>query len=94
MTSIRELSDWEDSARKAADERCGKDEHHCACVPVLRADLVYTKSALKSACAEVARLRGLVSEMVDLADRDTTSIWELGDSIAGVLRSMRREVRK
>lgn len=33
-----ELADWEESARKAAGERC-EDEIHCCCVPYLRVEI-------------------------------------------------------
>ena len=33
-----ELTDWQESAKRAASEMCG-DEKHCSCVPLLRREL-------------------------------------------------------
>lgn len=34
-----QLRQYDDAAQRAADERCTADEHHCACVPLLREQL-------------------------------------------------------
>jgi hypothetical protein len=51
-----EVNDWRESAKKAAGEPCG-DEAHCACVPLLRAEIATLR-------ARVAVLWGMVPRWV------------------------------
>lgn len=55
-----EVNDWRESAKKAAGEPCG-DEAHCACVPLLRAEIATLR-------ARVAELEGMVPKWVGIAD--------------------------
>lgn len=67
------ITDHEDDRAAVLSERCATDEHHCACVPVLRADLAAHKRAIAAGPERLRRLRsddyspGYVAGLVEAA---------------------------
>lgn len=51
---VAELEDWKNAARGAMDERCGANEVHCTCVPLLRAAAARWKDLATSLAAALS----------------------------------------
>jgi hypothetical protein len=82
-----ELADWEESARKAAGERC-EDEIHCCCVPYLRVEIDRLRARVdeleleveitaREALDRIAELEEWKST-VPIEDLKELNEWELG----------------
>lgn len=59
----RELYEWREQYKRVMEERCPSDEHHCTCVPALRAEV-------QALCARVAKLEGAIQLVLDYDDKD------------------------
>jgi hypothetical protein len=79
-----DLADRDAAHKRVIEERCPSDEHHCTCVPALR--------------AEIAQLRVVLSEIRDQDSRRFTELAEVVASfgsleIAKIVRSWAQEVK-
>jgi hypothetical protein len=83
-TLTESLRDRDAAFSKVMNEQCPSDEHHCTCVPALR--------------AEIAQLRVVLSEIRDQDSRRFTELAEVVASfgsleIAKIVRSWAQEVK-
>jgi len=63
------LADWQETYARIVAERCAPDEHHCTCVPALRAEIAWLETAREKATMHLVRASKLDAALQFYAGR-------------------------
>lgn len=75
------VQEWLDSTTATMDEKCGKDEKHCTCVPLLRHEARQLRAEASTYAKAVHRLQKAFDDQCNASRQDAQEIERLKASL-------------